>query len=157
MNITEQQVEEWIKAVDNQIEFLRSHGWTKSEDYKWESPDGQISLEFNHAYTSLICGLLKEKGWRKILEIRHLGRKEWKKVNEWGRYQSPVTKRVYGYLDAEYFAENNWEECELDKCSGNAKMLSELVGENFEGEIIETWLHRKDDGTDEYILDFWTE
>lgn len=159
--MTEQDLEAWDKAVADQIKFLKSHGWVESKEhgheYKWQSPDGQSILEFNHAYTRLITGLIKERGWRRVKEIRHLGRKEWNKVNEWARYQSPVTKRVYGYPDVEYFAENNWEEGELDKCSGSSQMLSKLVGVDFEEDTVETWLHRKDDGTEEYVLDFWTE
>ena len=99
--------------------------------------------------------LLREREWKSVIEIRHCGKKEWNKVDKLERYQSPVTKRIYTFLDAQFIMEQGWDEqyCPFELCCGSTRMLNKLVGDNFDGDVIETWLHLNEEN--ELVLQWW--
>lgn len=154
MNLTEEQLDAWEKELERETAFLIQHGWTETPDYKWLDPEGKLH-DCQSAYDHLMERVLDQKGWRTIIQQNRTGEKHHLYSDEYkmARYQSPVTKRIYTYLDARYIAENGWDEsCYPDKCCGMSRMLTELVGENFSGNEIETWFHRKDGVC---VLEWW--
>ncbi len=169
MNLTEEQLDAWDADLKRQEKMLEEHGWKRvyrpetnkwsGEIYDalfWEDPFGNPH-PYSNGYDQLTLVLLREKGWRKIIEVKHCGKKEWNKEPEkWGRYQSPDTKRVYTFLDAQYIMEQGWNEsCYPENCCGSTKLLNKLLGEDFKGDAIETWLHRNEQ--DELVLEWWTD
>jgi hypothetical protein len=96
---------------------------------------------------------LREKGWRPVVEKRHVGKDG--KINKWCRYQSPVTNRLYTFLDAQHIMEHGWNENAVypDTCCKATIELNKLAGDNFTGNIIETWFYIGDNG--EHIHQLW--
>ena len=148
--MTPQEAEALWKAVEEnekfKHDFLIRRGWTPFEEFedksgvsKWKHPKGEIVC-CGDAYDRMTSDYLDEKGWKDIIEVERYGNAEWKKpIEQWCRSQSPVTKRIYTYLDAQHIMEKNWDE--FVECCEHSKMLNDLIGPNFEGSHIKTWFY----------------
>jgi len=151
------ELKKWSQIRDK---LISKRGWTPIEYHKdellgssvskWKTPSGKI-VDDSEAYDLMTSAYLEEKGWRSVIELKRIGKAEWKKpIERWGRYQSPVTKRLYTFLDAQNIMENDWDES--IECSKHCTMLNNLVS-NFAGTHIKTWFYIKDD---EKIFCHWT-
>lgn len=168
---TEEEIIAWEGEWNRREQFLLDHGWKKVEktfknpwngqEYTasaWHDPVRNAVHPYADAYDQLTMIILKEDGWRAILEVKHLGTKElgpkFPKREEWGRFQSPRTKRIYSFLEAQHIMERGWKEGIYPAdCSENTRQLNRLAGENFQGDIIETWYYRRKNG--ECIHKLW--
>jgi hypothetical protein len=165
VNITEEQLKQWEEEIDREANFLREHGWKEvtapfsppwnGEGLGWEDPFGTVH-PYSNGYTQLVLQLLRERGWRMVKEIRHYDNEGRliERMSEWGRYQSPVTKRIYTYLDAQYVLEQGSDESGYpERYCGATVELDRLVGDNFTGDVIETWFHKVGENS---VLEMWT-
>lgn len=157
-------VEAWEAEAKRQEALLREHGWTQTtatftyswnnEEYEaecWIDPrSGYKHVSSRDAYDRLTEYILADHGWRTIVEVKKCD-KLVNGVQEWARYQSPKTKKVYTYLDAQYVMENNWDESGYPEfCCGHTVDLNNLIGDNFDGNILYTWFGRRGD---QYVLE----
>lgn len=159
--------EETDKRFKFEDDFLRKRGWTPNAYYddnsgvsEWKAPSGEI-VEGTKAYDRMTSEYLEEKGWRVVYEVERHGNAEWKKpITQWWRCQSPVTKRVYTYLDAQHIMEKDWDESVYPvECCGHSKMLNDLIGPDFTGTHIKTWFYLTFDEnheTKERVFVHWT-
>jgi hypothetical protein len=107
---------------------------------------------------------LREKGWKSILEVERAGEKKWNKIYKMGRCQSPVTKRIYCYLEAEWYAiERNFDESDYPfGMSQHTIELNKLI-KDFKKDEYFIWFHRSSEGQhvgvygETYITEFWTQ
>jgi hypothetical protein len=154
------------KEWERREQFLLDNGWKKVErtikdshgNYKgiaWHDPVRNKTYSYSDAYDQLTMIILKEDGWRAILEVKHLGKSKFTKKEEWGRFQSPRTKWIYSFLEAQYIMEQGWkEDIYPEGCSENTRQLNRLAGEDFQGDVIETW-HYLENGKSVHKL--WSE
>ncbi len=171
--ITEEELIELDKEWNRRERFLSDHGWKKIEklvknpyngqEYTvsaWHDPIRNKIHAYADAYDQLTMLVLKEDGWKAILEVKHIGTRslgpKFPRREEWGRFQSPRTKRIYSFLEAQHIMEQGWkEDIYPSGCSENTRQLNRLAGDDFQGDTIETWFYRGKNG--EHIHKLWEE
>ena len=131
-------MEVFEKALNDQKNRLVLNGWIQKEDFSWIEPETNKIHEGRDAYNIFTERTLLKQGWKIITEFKHLG--NWKKQPEnWARYQSPKTKRIYSFLEAQYIMEENWDENFYpDSISAYTFRLNEILGDNFQLDKIYT-------------------
>lgn len=164
--ITPEMIAEMECTFQHQEKKLLENGWIQSKGtfkYEWNNQEyesdcwvdprtGYKTISCQDAYFILVGYILADNGWKTIIEHERVGELEWDKpISKWARYQSPKTKRVYTYLDALYIMESDWNEEDYRQfCSRYAIELNNLIGDNFNGDHIYTWFHKKGE---EFVLE----
>lgn len=155
--ITEEEIKAFEQEYSRREEFLYNHGWhlvdnpvveptnKKTCSVKtWYDPVNNKMYPYAEGYDQLTMILLRGHGWKAITEVLHLGKKDSIKVETWGRFQSPFTNRIYSFLEAQHVMEQGWnEEFYPAECSEATRLRNRLVGDNFQGDTIETWYYQE--------------
>lgn len=147
--ITEEEIKDFEVEYSRRQEFLFNHGWllldkeiTEPQKCKikvWHDPVKNQTYPYDEGYDQLTMILLKDHGWKAILEIVHMG-SNGAIAGTWGRFQSPFTNRVYSFLEAQYIMEQNWSEEEYPKNFSESTVLrNQLIGNTFQEKSIATW------------------
>lgn len=158
--ITEEEVQEFKIEFERREKFLYDHGWHsifkpandptgKTVDVKvWYDPVKDKTYPYAEAYDQLTMIVLKEHGWKAIVELLHIGEKNSAKIETWGRFQSPFTNRIYSFNEAQHIMEHNWsEDIFPNECSESTRLRNRLVGDNFQGAEIKTWYYVENNKT----------
>ena len=133
------QLEEEIRKEN---EFLLSHRWVQLENGDWTDPDGNTHQGLD-AFSRLTSKILKENGWKSVIEIHHTTCLHGvDHVEKRARFQSPVTGNLYTFIDAQATMLNSWTE-DLTLCCKSSRRLTELIGKDFSCDHVETWFGRK--------------
>src|SRR5271165_3894707 len=164
MFITEEQLAAWEARLDYERAKLAEWGWiitveqypdpyNKGKTYEtevWTSPKTgkKVTALHGNNYTEAVSEKIDERGWKHILELHRWGKLEWNKpVEKWARYQSPVTKRIYSFLEVQDILEHDWDEDKVfpNRMCSHALTLNELVGPDFAGDTIRHWFYLEGD------------
>lgn len=143
--------EAWEANLRHQEAKLRDAGWTQKE-YTWIDPVTGEEQDAERSYLRLMERKMIARGWRPFVEVKRLQGSK-RPPTEWARYQSPLTNRVYTFLDALFIAENNWDESGYPELfCGHSVDLNNLLGPDFRGERVYTLFRAEGD---KYVLEFW--
>lgn len=172
-DITEEQLAAWDARLEYERVKLAEWGWTISreqfpdpynegktyETEVWTSPKTgkKVTALHGNNYEAAVNEKIYEQGWKHILELDRWGKLEWNKpVEKWARYQSPVTKRIYGFLEVQDILEHNWDEDKVfpSRCCEHTLVLNQLIGPDFAGDTVRMWFYLED-GMDVFSL--WEE
>jgi len=126
-------MKEWDEECEKEDEWMRSRGWTESEDYKWIDPKGKVHS--CHAFTDAVCQYLDELGWKSILILKRLVGCHGKPYFQ-GYFKHPVSGKVYFYFDAEDIAlnhDNDDTKIDQECLTGVSKQFHEIfAGKEFD-------------------------
>lgn len=158
--LTPKQIEDFTNRCEFEYKFLKDNGWIFSEfDKTWVSPEGEIINNVD-AYDYLTGMLLISAGWRHVTEVKKVGKSGWAMpLQRLARYQSPKTKRIYSFQEAQYIMGNNWDEnLYLNFCSLYTISVNKLLGNDFKKDVYYTWFYLKDNAVlkeDNRVLELW--
>lgn len=150
---------EMEKEDKKREDWLMSRGWAKVGEV-WESPISSELFELDKAYAVMISDLFRENGWRHITEIEKVGKLA--KLQTWARYQSPITKRIYAYLEAEWYAERGFDESDYPLGMSSGTVAINNLIKDLKADEYFVWFHKSPDGPidgihGKYAFDFWTQ
>lgn len=176
--MTPEESAEFMRQLDDAIErenkFLDSRGWIQclgtfvdhnGKEYVSESWAHPKTLKKYHAYTDAFdlatSDFLDEKGWESVLEIERVGEGKFEKIQKWGRYQSPVTKRLYNFLEAQWYAvERNFDESDYPYGMSRGTVEINNLIKDFKGDEFFVWFHSDGildkNGERNHIFELWT-
>jgi hypothetical protein len=159
-NLTEEDVAAWEARIKYEEDKLAEWGWKTSvrqvldpnksgntyEETFWTSPKTGKEYTAVHGknYDAAVSEKIDEQGWKHILELNRSGKLEWNKpVEKWARYQSPVTKRVYSFLEVQDILEQDWDEDKVfpDRICEHTRIVNELIGPDFTSDTIRFWFY----------------
>jgi hypothetical protein len=164
MNLTVEEIEVFKNEFKKREQFLLDHGWqlieklvkdTSGKEVKaklWHDTVRDKRYPYSEGYDQLTMIILRENSWGAIKEILHLGKNK-DRIETWGRFQSPLSGRVYSFLEAQSIMENNWSESIFpDGCSEKTRLRNSLIGENFQGDTIKIWYYQEGN---KKVFDLW--